>query len=187
MERELLLEIGTEELPASWLPSLTRQIRDGLDGATTREIAREAGVNEVTLFRHFGSRERLLRAVVERNFGTQAAAAPALASGNDLRADLRAHARAYEQRLEENMPLIRAMHRGTPAQSALIRKAIEEGGLADFGPVMETIRQSGALDYVREQAQAAAAQASDAVRLLPNSKYRDCLLELAAFAVTRNY
>jgi glycyl-tRNA synthetase beta chain len=33
MERELLLEIGTEELPASWLPSLTRQIRDGLDGA----------------------------------------------------------------------------------------------------------------------------------------------------------
>ena len=33
MERELLLEIGTEELPASWLPDLTRQIRDGLDGA----------------------------------------------------------------------------------------------------------------------------------------------------------
>jgi glycyl-tRNA synthetase beta chain len=33
MERELLLEIGTEELPASWLPNLTRQIRDGLDGA----------------------------------------------------------------------------------------------------------------------------------------------------------
>ncbi|MCM3880782.1 MAG: glycine--tRNA ligase subunit beta [Vicinamibacterales bacterium] len=33
MERELLLEIGTEELPASWLPDLTRQIRDGLDAA----------------------------------------------------------------------------------------------------------------------------------------------------------
>ncbi len=33
MERELLLEIGTEELPASWLPGLTRQIRDGLDAA----------------------------------------------------------------------------------------------------------------------------------------------------------
>jgi glycyl-tRNA synthetase beta chain len=33
MERELLLEIGTEELPASWLPDLTRQIRDGLEGA----------------------------------------------------------------------------------------------------------------------------------------------------------
>ena len=33
MDRELLLELGTEELPASWLPGLTRQIRDGLDGA----------------------------------------------------------------------------------------------------------------------------------------------------------
>jgi glycyl-tRNA synthetase beta chain len=33
MDRELLLEIGTEELPASWLPGLMRQIRDGLGGA----------------------------------------------------------------------------------------------------------------------------------------------------------
>jgi glycyl-tRNA synthetase beta chain len=33
MERELLLEIGTEELPASWLPDLTRQMRAGLDAA----------------------------------------------------------------------------------------------------------------------------------------------------------
>ncbi len=33
MDRELLLEIGTEELPASWMPGLTRQIRDGLNGA----------------------------------------------------------------------------------------------------------------------------------------------------------
>ena len=33
MERELLLEIGTEELPASWLPDLGRQIRVGLDAA----------------------------------------------------------------------------------------------------------------------------------------------------------
>jgi glycyl-tRNA synthetase beta chain len=33
MDRELLLELGTEEIPASWLPGLTRQIRDNLDGA----------------------------------------------------------------------------------------------------------------------------------------------------------
>ena len=83
--------------------------RDGLDGATTREIARAAGVNEVTLFRHFRSKSRLLQAVVQRNFGTPPAAVPALPAGSDLRADLRAHARAYEERLEENLPLIRAM------------------------------------------------------------------------------
>ena len=38
----------------------------GYDGATTREIATEAGVNEVTLFRHFGSKENLLGALLER-------------------------------------------------------------------------------------------------------------------------
>ena len=31
----------------------------GYIGATTREIAHEAGVTELTLFRHFGSKERL--------------------------------------------------------------------------------------------------------------------------------
>src|SRR5258708_19287405 len=38
--------------------------RDGFQGATTREIAREAGVNEVTLFRHFRSRDDLLRETI---------------------------------------------------------------------------------------------------------------------------
>lgn len=39
----------------------------GYASATTREIAGEAGVNEVTLFRHFGSKENLLTAVIERH------------------------------------------------------------------------------------------------------------------------
>lgn len=46
--------------------------RDGL-GATTRTIAQEAGVNEVTLFRHFQNKEGLLAAVmtqmVQENHG----------------------------------------------------------------------------------------------------------------------
>ena len=36
----------------------------GTRGATTRRIAQEAGVNEVTLFRHFGSKDALLRDAV---------------------------------------------------------------------------------------------------------------------------
>ena len=38
--------------------------RDGLHGATTRVIAQEAGVNEVTLFRHFHNKEGLLAATM---------------------------------------------------------------------------------------------------------------------------
>lgn len=37
----------------------------GTRGATTRRIAREAGVNEVTLFRQFGSKDVLLRDAVQ--------------------------------------------------------------------------------------------------------------------------
>jgi AcrR family transcriptional regulator len=44
--------------------------RDGFQGATTREIARQAGVNEVTLFRHFRTREELLRATVDQGCAT---------------------------------------------------------------------------------------------------------------------
>ena len=36
----------------------------GYLGATTREIAQEAGVTELTLFRHFGSKERLFEEVL---------------------------------------------------------------------------------------------------------------------------
>ncbi|CAG0949266.1 TetR/AcrR family transcriptional regulator [Geobacter sp.] len=36
----------------------------GYSGATTREIAQQAGVAEVTLFRHFTSKEKLLEAVI---------------------------------------------------------------------------------------------------------------------------
>jgi glycyl-tRNA synthetase beta chain len=45
MDREILLELGTEELPASWLPALTRQIRDGLGGALrTHRLTADAPV-----------------------------------------------------------------------------------------------------------------------------------------------
>jgi AcrR family transcriptional regulator len=36
----------------------------GYRGATTRRIAREAGVNEVTLFRQFGSKQELIRSAI---------------------------------------------------------------------------------------------------------------------------
>ena len=85
--------------------------RDGLEGATTRAISREAGVNEVTLFRHFGTKEHLLEAVVGRAFGgREGAAGPGRAgSGGTLRSDLESFAARYEALLMENLQLIRAM------------------------------------------------------------------------------
>lgn len=36
----------------------------GFRGTTTRRVAQEAGVNEITLFRHFGTKEALLKAAL---------------------------------------------------------------------------------------------------------------------------
>ena len=85
--------------------------RSGLTGATTRAIAGEAGVNEVTLFRHFQTKERLLAAVVGQNFSTHPTGPepPLPAPTTDLRADLLVLARHYETLLAENLPLVRAM------------------------------------------------------------------------------
>jgi AcrR family transcriptional regulator len=38
----------------------------GYRGATTRRIATQAGVNEITLFRHFGSKDALIREAITR-------------------------------------------------------------------------------------------------------------------------
>jgi octaprenyl-diphosphate synthase len=85
------------------------------------------------------------------------------------------------------LPLIRAIARGTPEQSALIRGAIESGGSGEFGPVMSIIRETGALDYARNQAQAEARMACEALAPLPHSTFKDSLLQLADFAVSRSF
>jgi len=53
--REKLLEVAARVYAES-----------GYRGTTTRRIAQEADLNEVTLFRHFGSKDALLREAIER-------------------------------------------------------------------------------------------------------------------------
>jgi octaprenyl-diphosphate synthase len=85
------------------------------------------------------------------------------------------------------LPLIHAINNGTPAQAALVRNAIEHGGLNELAAVMEAIKTTGALEYARGQARAESRLACAALDCLQNSKYRDYLLQLADFAVTRSY
>ena len=41
--------------------------KEGYEGATTKKIANEAGVNEVTIFRNFKSKKNLLEVVIDKN------------------------------------------------------------------------------------------------------------------------
>src|ERR1700756_3167355 len=74
--KHLCIKRGSSDLTKKRILAAAEPVfsRDGVQGATTREIAREAGVNEVTLFRHFNSREQLLRATLQ--YGCEAFDAP---------------------------------------------------------------------------------------------------------------
>lgn len=85
------------------------------------------------------------------------------------------------------LPLIHAMATGSRQQSALIRRAIVEGGRDDFKDVLAAIEATGALAYTRQVAQRESDAARSAIALLPPSVYRNSLLELAAFSVARRH
>lgn len=82
--------------------------QEGFVGATTREIARVAGVNEVTLFRHFQSKEQLLAAVAEHITALRLEALSHQYEWTyDLRRDLLYYAKIHDDMLEEYQALFR--------------------------------------------------------------------------------
>jgi len=83
------------------------------------------------------------------------------------------------------LPLIAAMQRGTASQSALIKEAIETGGVAMLDQVVDIVRTTGALDVARLAATQEAQRAIAAARQLPAGPHSDCLLQLATQLLER--
>jgi len=84
------------------------------------------------------------------------------------------------------LPLIHALRTGSGEQAGLVRRAILEGGRADFAGVLAAIRACGSLDYARAAATREALAAAAALAPLPASAFRESLLELASFSVDRS-
>ena len=83
-------------------------VRSGLKAATTRRIAAEAGLSEMTLFRRFGTKERLLSAVMDRLLLEETARVPiAQGTPGDLRTRLLECVKAQVTSIIRNLPLIR--------------------------------------------------------------------------------
>jgi len=85
------------------------------------------------------------------------------------------------------LPLLYAMRNGNEDQRKLIRRAIELGGLEDLTAVMEAVKDTGALDYVRSIAKQEAKRACQAISHLPKTSQHQSLIDLAEFAVSRTY
>ena len=84
------------------------------------------------------------------------------------------------------LPLIHAIHKGTPGQAMLIRKAIENGGHDNMQDVCAVIESTGGIPYTAQAAQREAELAIEALNPLPESAYREALYGLAEFSVNRS-
>ena len=85
------------------------------------------------------------------------------------------------------LPLIYTMREGTPEQAALVRQAIQKGGIEDLESIRNAVEASGSLEYTAQLARDYVARAIACLEVLPPSEYRDALVDLSEFAVARTH
>ncbi|WP_218082683.1 TetR/AcrR family transcriptional regulator [Anthocerotibacter panamensis] len=124
----------------------------GVQGATTREIARVAGVNEVTLFRHFISKELLLTATIQQVLAVQNEALTRMEEWTqDLYGDLKYYAGLYNQTLEEYEDLVRTFIGEARRRPETTRQVIQQAVQPLRGRLVAYLHQAQQEGRVRSQ------------------------------------
>lgn len=84
------------------------------------------------------------------------------------------------------LPLIYAMQHGTDSDAQMIRKAIEQGGLDNMDAILRIIQETGAIEYTYQSAEKAVSKAISALKPLPESRYKQALIDIANLSLKRN-
>ena len=85
------------------------------------------------------------------------------------------------------LPLLIAMHRGSAEEASTIRKAIKNGGLEELPAVLAAVKSTDALNHVTQLAKNEARFGVEAIAHLPDSANKQALIDLATFAVKRDF
>jgi octaprenyl-diphosphate synthase len=85
------------------------------------------------------------------------------------------------------LPLLYALRTGSASQQQMIRAAIEQGGLERIGEVLAAIESTGANAYTARRAEDEAGRAIQALAAIPESPYKQALLDLARFSIHRTH
>lgn len=83
------------------------------------------------------------------------------------------------------LPLIAAMKNTTGEDFEIVRKSIATGGTDHLEQVIRIVHESGALDYCRQRATEETKAAIHALQSLPDTEYREALINLAKLALHR--
>lgn len=125
--------------------------RDGFQGATTREIAREAEVNEVTLFRHFRTRDDLLReTILYRTIAPEELLNSKAAWKSDLPRQLEEYVRKYYALLLEREALVRAVVGEGRLLPPAVRQAVLEKMVPMRAALIERLQAAQKVGCIRQ-------------------------------------
>ena len=142
----------------------------GYHGTTTRRIAQEAGVNEVTVFRHFGSKDALLR---EALAGSGRRTRPALAiDAEDVPAELYHWSLAVFYHYYEHRNLIRRLM-GEMVERQELGACVAEDSGHEFSQLAGFFRALGARGLTVADLCVEAAAGMLLSSLLTNALWRD--------------
>ena len=120
----------------------------GWRGATTKRIAEEAGVNEVTLFRQFGSKEALLEQMI-RELAASKAELRLPETPHDPERELLAWASAHHQDMCGKRPLIRQLMSDFEERPELVPCAVEgpHSAMNQLRRYTEQLRTTGVIAH----------------------------------------
>jgi octaprenyl-diphosphate synthase len=85
------------------------------------------------------------------------------------------------------LPLIYAIQNGTPEEAKIIGDAIKNGDREAFNTVYSIVKSTHAIDYTEKRAGEEAQKAIDALSGVPESVFKQAMIQLARFSVQRNY
>ena len=85
------------------------------------------------------------------------------------------------------LPLILSRKYLEPDQQSIIDETIRQGGVDRIDQIVELIRSSGALRESTEVARSHSNAAREAIASLPDSCWKDAMLSLASYSVSREF
>lgn len=85
------------------------------------------------------------------------------------------------------LPLIHAIQQGTEKQRQLIQDSLQQGSLNNLPAILEAIKETEAIEFTRNYAADEVKKALSCLQILPNTVYKEALVELAQFAIRRDH
>jgi AcrR family transcriptional regulator len=116
----------------------------GLEGASTEDIARRAGISQPYLFRLFGTKKELYKASVVRCFRETLDLFQRAAEGKRGQAALEAIGRAYQEQLDSDRVRLRAQMQAYAASDDPEIRAVVRAG---YGDLVAYVRRVSGADW----------------------------------------